>query len=225
MTIQTMHFHGSIGDLEPETWIRLYETARRFISTLDAVDQSEQFTFHCGAHWSYYLLAASCVLIRILRGGIFSCWTPANLDQGEETFFLAVRLMRLMSVENDDAPARCASALSRMWTSRHIFNRPDGTKSPELRVRSRLAMSHVIDCLWWWREEFGGQPNAYPPPRAILRRKKSEREQNADGLDSNQILSERGFPPATDIQPFDIPDDMLFSQWTSLLDTTEFAVS
>lgn len=67
-----------------------------------------------------------------------------------------------MSVQAGDVMSRSEGILTQLWASKNIFKRSDGSfDSLTLRCGSRLAMSVVYDCLWWWRSEFGGQQDPY----------------------------------------------------------------
>ena len=57
--------------------------------------------------------------------------------------------------------------LTQLWNSEHAFKNPDGSDSIALKIRTRLVMSPVFDAIWWWREEFGGQPGASEPSIAL----------------------------------------------------------
>lgn len=109
-------------------------------------------------------MLAATNLLRLFRCELI----PQSLQETEHgvpPFQMAIDLMKRMSVAKDDIPKRCADILSQLWTSTKIFTRADGSRSPELRIRTRLGMSPVIDCLWWFREEFRGQEHICPQPQ------------------------------------------------------------
>jgi transcriptional regulatory protein LEU3 len=81
---------------------------------------------------------------------------------GERPYFATIVFLRKSSLENDDLYARGAMILTQLRTSHRIFKAADGTtNSLSLRIRTRLAMSVVFDCFWWWREEFQGKPSPF----------------------------------------------------------------
>lgn len=85
-----------------------------------------------------------------------------DLEAGERAYFSAIHFSRRISIQSDDLGARASTILSQLWTSQRIFRGPNGeVDSLGSRIRSRLAMSVVFDCFWWWREEFGGQASPY----------------------------------------------------------------
>lgn len=126
------------------------------------LDEASGILSYATLYMFYGILSSAFTLLRLLKGNSFT-HISENRESSESTFFSAVNLLRKMSVENDDLPIRNSLALSQLWTSKNLFMRSDGSKSSALRIRSRLAMSPVMDCLWWWREEFRGQKDTYPP--------------------------------------------------------------
>jgi len=65
-------------------------------------------------------------------------------------------LAKKVSIENNDIPAKSTQVLKQLWMSNKVFMQDNEIEgSLKLRIRSRLAMSLALDCLWWWKEEFG----------------------------------------------------------------------
>ena len=105
----------------------------------------------------------SFIILRMLKSSI------ANyLDESaKDNFFLGVNLMKRLSAESNDMPARLTMMLTQLWNSERAFKNPDGSDSIALKIRTRLVMSPVFDAIWWWREEFGSQHGASDPSTAI----------------------------------------------------------
>lgn len=99
-------------------------------------------------------------------------------ERGQAAYFAVIEYHRKCAVRPDDAFARFSLILSQLWTSSRLFSHPTGElQSLRVRSRNRLGMSMVYDCFWWWRQEFGGQIDAYegadgsqasPRPRNLL---------------------------------------------------------
>ena len=104
------------------------------------------------------IMLAGSTLLRLLKSDF-----AQYLDTKDgKTFLLdCVNSLKLMSCANNDLPARLSQMLAQLWTSDRIFKSPDGSPCLTLRIRSRLAISLMLDVVWWWREEFGGQPGVY----------------------------------------------------------------
>lgn len=104
------------------------------------------------------MLAVTCVL-KIHRSELAPY---IDLVAGEKAYFAAIRVHRQTSLENDDIGARGFSILSQLWTSPNTFRKSNGRlESLDTHIRSRLSMSVVFDCFWWWREEFAGHTSPY----------------------------------------------------------------
>lgn len=103
--------------------------------------------------WALILAATS--LTRILKS--------ASASEGLETIrarsslFTAINLAKQMSVDSADLPAKTVTVLTSIWNSNKAFRKPDGTEFITLRIRGRLALSSILDAVWWWRDEFDPQ--------------------------------------------------------------------
>lgn len=161
MSLQTMHFFESCEQLDPANLGRLDITSCATINLMHDLDTSSALISSSTFYLFHSLLLAATNMLRLLRG--LAPQSQQDYKRGEETFFLAVTLMTRMSIANDDLPGRCSDLLSKLWTSEKLFRRADGSLAPEIRIRTRLAMSPLVDCLWWYREEFRVQRNVYPP--------------------------------------------------------------
>ena len=85
-----------------------------------------------------------------------------DVDAGQKAYFAAILFFRKSSLESDDLCARAAGILTQLWTSNNVFKCSNGRiESLGTRIRSRLSMSIVFDCFWWWKEEFLGQASPY----------------------------------------------------------------
>ncbi|TAQ88772.1 hypothetical protein B7494_g2938 [Chlorociboria aeruginascens] len=73
--------------------------------------------------------------------------------QGKALFNTAILSLRTISVRNNDFPDRVAEALARMWRAAGSGMPVDGDgyDNLELKIRSRMTVSHVYDCIWGWR--------------------------------------------------------------------------
>jgi hypothetical protein len=154
-----MYLFQSPDTLDLVNITHLYTTACLYLDLVNELDESMEITSHATTTFQIGTMLAGCTLIRLLKSN-FSKYL--DVDRSKAQFFLAVNLMKKFSIENNDGPAQVYVMLSQLWTSDRVFRNPDGTERPKLRIRSRLSMSLVTDCLWWWKEEFLGYPTAYP---------------------------------------------------------------
>jgi hypothetical protein len=109
----------------------------------------------------YHGLSLSAFLLLKIFGSSYTEYI--DCETGRKTFNSAVIGLRHASVANNDLPAKASQILLQLW---QMVDNPNlkKTQEPELRLRSRFGNSVVHDCAWRWREEFGGQANAYPTP-------------------------------------------------------------
>jgi transcriptional regulatory protein LEU3 len=102
---------------------------------------------------------AAITILKIQRSYIASY---VNLEEGERAYSNAIRYMRQASLQSSDTGQRIVTILTQLWTSKSIFRRSDGSiESLGTRIRSRLSMSIVFDCFWYWRVEFANYANPY----------------------------------------------------------------
>lgn len=155
-----MHFYEASEQLEPANLVQLGITSCATINLMRELETSSALVSSSTFYIFHSLLLAATNLLRLLRG--FEPQSEHDYKRGEDTFYLAVTLMKRMSIANDDLAGRCSDLLSKLWTSQKLFRRADGSLAPEIRIRTRLVMSPLVDCLWWYREEFRVQRNIYP---------------------------------------------------------------
>ena len=109
------------------------------------------------------MILAAFIILKISRSYLAG---KVDLRSGEKAYFMAIVSLRESSLQNDDLYARGAMILTQLWTSTRVFRRPNGiVDGLSLRIRTRLSMSVVFDCFWWWREEFQGKPSPYNDSR------------------------------------------------------------
>jgi transcriptional regulatory protein LEU3 len=118
------------------------------------------------------LVLSAFSILKILKSDL-----SQGLDKkaGERAYFKVIVFLREMSLENGDTSSKGAGILTQLWASNNIFRRADGTMdSLSLRIRSRLSLSVVFDCFWWWRQEFNGQPSPYDDSGTLCDRGENE---------------------------------------------------
>lgn len=140
-------------------FIRLYGVACEALTSActrdnSASQESEDFPLSISG-----MVLAALSILKIHRSELSA---HLNLEQGEQAYFAAIVSHRERSLHNDDLYSRGATIMSQLWNSDKIFKTANGaTDTLGSRVRTRLSMSIVFDCFWWWRQEFGGQKDPY----------------------------------------------------------------
>ncbi|KAH8698905.1 hypothetical protein BGW36DRAFT_460728 [Talaromyces proteolyticus] len=142
-------------DQGPENFTPILSVYAAALETINAVTAADNLATICTFYVHRMLMLAALSILRILRSDLYRSVVDAKA--GENAYFNTIRFLRQMSIAHDDLSARGADILAQLWASDAIFRRSDGTRdSLLLRIRSRLTMSAVYDCYWWWREEFAG---------------------------------------------------------------------
>ena len=196
--------------------INIYQDACSVIENAEDLDKTEQFAENGPFFQHAILMLAAFVILRVGKSSV-----RAGLDQqrGKSCYFAAISLSKRLSVRSDDLAARGSIILPQMYTSKSIIRRPDGTPDPLwLRCRSRLGFSIFHDCLWLWRQEFGGQPGSYDriPDESVSRSGTNTNlfdpgSYPEDGLN----LMGLDWSPETMLADFQWPqtDDFITSDW------------
>ncbi|KAF2231154.1 hypothetical protein EV356DRAFT_310356 [Viridothelium virens] len=154
-----LHLFRPFEEIGMNELMLIYNTACMVMTFLHKCDRTIHLISVCPEYIMSNIMLAGCMLLRILKSDF-----AQYLDEKEgKAFFLdSVSTLKLMSCANNDMPARISQILSQLWTSEKVFKSQDGSPYLTLRIRSRFATSIALDCVWWWREEFGGQPGVYP---------------------------------------------------------------
>ncbi|KAJ4858218.1 aconitase family (aconitate hydratase) domain-containing protein [Trichoderma breve] len=143
-----------------EAFIPLFAVACSFINTACQQSWNEGATAkNAPVVVQKSVMLAAFTILKIHRSELAP---HLDLQAGEQAYFAAIFFAREESLQNNDLSARAASILGQLWNSQSIFKTKNGTvDSLTSRISSRLSMSTLFDCLWWWRQEFGGLGNPY----------------------------------------------------------------
>jgi hypothetical protein len=126
--------------------------------------------------------ATNYILQMIIAGGftllkLLSSFFAREIEfeRGRLLFHRTINAIRSMSVINNDLPWRLAELMVQMWNGARVEQRSPLQQqvhpvngmgiekrtvvddSLQLKVRCRMSMSLVYDCVWRWREEFQQQ--------------------------------------------------------------------
>ncbi|EHK47693.1 hypothetical protein TRIATDRAFT_81058 [Trichoderma atroviride IMI 206040] len=178
---------------KPEGFISLYAVACNLVNMVCQRSEAEESIPKIApAFIQKTIVLASCTILKIHRSELAP---HLDLEAGEQAYFASIVFAREGSIQNNDLSARGATIFSQLWNSQKIFKGKDGKiDSLSSRISSRLSTSVVFDCLWWWRQEFGGSGNPYENRRQP-QRADATTGNNAGALDVQQTA------PLTD-EPF-----------------------
>jgi transcriptional regulatory protein LEU3 len=133
--------------------------ACNLIEIVTYLDEVQQFADYGPMILSRLTNLAAFVILKIGRSHVQD---TLDLKRGQSCYFAVIHIHKKMSVQSDDVYSRATLINTQLWTSDKIFRRSDNVvDSLILRCRTRLGMSLVYDCYWWWRQEFGGQSKPY----------------------------------------------------------------
>ena len=155
LSIQVMYLFQSASNVDLASRSRLYTTACAVIDKVSKLDRTQALVHYATMYIYLAVLIAACVLLRLYKT-TFSKYL--DLESCKATFFSAINILRKLSLENNDTPAKAAIMLSQLWTSNKVFRNADGSERSELRIKSFLEKSSVFDCVLWWKEEFRSDP-------------------------------------------------------------------
>jgi hypothetical protein len=151
-----------------------YDAAVAFIQgVLDPDMHSNSLLHYCSNYILRSLISASCILLKILNSSI-----AVHLDaaQGRTMFNACSLAIRSISLKDNDFPHRVAEAHTRMWRAagsgfdvqKNSLRQPPRDKSDplQLKIRSRMCVSPVYDCVWSWRRSINSQQaSEYSTPK------------------------------------------------------------
>ncbi|KAJ5625345.1 hypothetical protein N7510_001654 [Penicillium lagena] len=202
MVIQIFHFFKTQTLLSSGCFPRLLATACHMIDLIQSITSRLNSPSIAPVQLGFGLLLSSVALLRILKSS-----TCQVLDTGRArtSFFTAINLAKQMSVEHTDMAAKTVTILNALWNSSKAFRKADGSEYPGLRIRSRLAISAVVDAVWWFRDEFDPHSrsvvlaHAEPGDGTVLPRARSgtgTNEAESIGVDPNRDASSSALPSA-----------------------------
>jgi hypothetical protein len=138
---------------------RIFELGCLLIETLDASKLAGLHPHALPAFVYKYSILAAFAVFKLLRSHMKAL---LDEDRGRRAYFATIQLYRQLSLPGGDVSGRGADILTQLWISKKVFIQSDGIiDSLTLRCGSRLAMSVVYDCYWWWRWEFANQSYQY----------------------------------------------------------------
>ncbi|KAJ5555850.1 hypothetical protein N7461_004320, partial [Penicillium sp. DV-2018c] len=158
MAIQSFHFYKTQTIATSGCLPRLIVTACNLVDYVQALADRTGYLFMVPVQVSFGLLLASMSLLRILKSHLAS--SGLDTSRAQVTFFAAINLAKRMSTDRSDTAAKTVAVLTQLWNSDKAFRKADGSDYTALRIRSRLILSHILDSVWWWRDEFDPKARA-----------------------------------------------------------------
>lgn len=134
--------------------LEAYNFATTFITYIIEVDVRISIFAHIPVHLFRMLFTAAGAVFKVLN----SSYSPdVDTELGNATLNQAISAMRKCSVENNDVAGRHAEIMRQLWLSTDTVSTPGCWQPPSLVHRSRFGASLAYDCLFYWRDNVGGQ--------------------------------------------------------------------
>jgi hypothetical protein len=158
--IRVLHFYKSLHGTHDGCFSGLSDTACTLIDCMAALGEKPGFHPASPLFMTSALALACSSLLRLLKSAISR---DLDTERARSCFFRAINMLKAMTVDQDDTASLAVTIFNHLWNSPKAFRKADGSEYPTLRIRSRLAISPLIDGIWWWREESNSQSKLLPP--------------------------------------------------------------
>ena len=155
-------FETSVCDIRRRGLLKAFKTASSLIEQITAADGKSLLMAYVPHYFYRMLILAAIILLKILNSNYSQYVDCAS---GKRLYNVSLILLRKCSLENNDNIGRASKILSQLWSAHRSLAVGEG--EPSLRIRTRLGASVLHDALWLWRQEFGGQENAYRAPEGM----------------------------------------------------------
>lgn len=165
----SLHLHGFAFFIPPTSAAHsseishLYHAATLYIQhILEQEANTSSFLRYCPFPLQQTLVSACCILLKLLNS---SFAVHLDVSLGKTLYNSTVLALRNISISSNDLPARLSEALSRMWRA---AGAGQGNSNPvEMRIRGRMSISHVFDCIWGWKESMAENVPQAPSSQAV----------------------------------------------------------
>lgn len=219
LSIQVFGFYKSLVPLKPSAIAGLYSSVSNLLDAMES--HSVQVNIAVSPLYLLYgLLSASYVLVRLIKTPHLACYIDAN--QATALLLQGITLAKQMSLNHNDTAARMVVILTDLRDSNIAFKNSVGMSgSPALRIRGRLVMSHALDVMLYWKEEFGRSLGPYPTPFAEQPCSDLDLRMSAKNLAATVADVPDDEPPSNYLSP--LPADPLLTDFGILLDDGLFS--
>jgi len=136
-------------------FIQLFSSASALINAVDALNDTTNITSYAPGYLTTSICLAAFTLLRLFKSRFEQILDLDVKEEGKSALFVAINLLKRMSLVNNDICAKSAEFLSTMWRDQNFFKTSDLSSWCKLRVRNRLSMSVVFDSILVWVETHG----------------------------------------------------------------------
>lgn len=153
LEVLQLHCNADANDLAGFT--QLFSAASALITAVDTFNNYTNIASYVPNYLSRSISLAAFTLLRLLKSGFAQFLNSSIKEDGRSSLFIAINLLKRMSLVNNDISAKSAEFLSAMWTDQTLFKTSDFSSWCKLRIQNRLSMSIVFDSMLVWIETHG----------------------------------------------------------------------
>jgi hypothetical protein len=135
--------------------VQLFSTASALIIAVNTLNDTTNITSYAPSYLTTSICLAAFMLLRLAKSRFEQILGPDVKEEGKSALFVAINLLKRMSLVNNDICAKSAEFLSTMWMDQTFFKTSDLSSWCKLRIRNRLSMSVVFDSILVWIETYG----------------------------------------------------------------------
>lgn len=170
LLIQCFYLFRRPSSYETLAIVRLYAVSCAVITQLEAIGQSSPSRYKLiPFYYGFSLMLASVILLRIYKTPCLAQYIDSG--NAKSKILESINIAKAASLHNTDTTSRLVTVLSQTVGSEKAFKNPNEHDiAVPLRIRSRYALSIILDGTMWWREEFGGTTGIYPTPLEVCNR-------------------------------------------------------
>ncbi|CZR67425.1 uncharacterized protein PAC_17324 [Phialocephala subalpina] len=155
----SMYFFDSTEtDTRKSNVLKAYHSSVNFINLMAEADREHNYLLYAPTYPLKMYFMACVILLKVLRSSYAS---DVDFEEGRKLCNQAIIASSKSSIAQSDSPGKVAKIVSQVWHSSDVASLQE---PPKLMVKSRLGASILYDFIWTWRQEFGGEPEAYPRP-------------------------------------------------------------
>lgn len=135
--------------------IQLFTTASNLVVVVNTLDHTTNITSYAPNYLLKSICLAAFMLLRLVKSYFGPILDADVKEEGKSALFVAINLLKQMSLVNNDICAKAADSLSATWTDQIVFKVTDLSSWGKLRIRNELSISVVFDSILAWVETYG----------------------------------------------------------------------
>lgn len=155
LQLEVLQLYCDADAINHTEFVRLFATAIELIISVESLNDSTKVTAYAPSYLTTSMILAAFTVLRMATSHFGQLLDRDIREKGKSALFIAINLLKRISLMNNDVCALAASFLSAMWTNQAFFKTSDNSSWCKLRIRNRLSMSVVFDSILVWIETYG----------------------------------------------------------------------